>query len=99
MAWQVQLTILQHGLNNVQDYRLSTSDVISSAMPSLDCVSNAQKRMRCHADRSDDGRGAPTIRLRFPHQNSDQNAGLQHYYVASRENKCVVCGDTSHYLR
>lgn len=52
-------------------------------------------------ERDEDGNdsGPLTIRLLFEHQQSDQNEGQQHFYVAHRENRCVSCGDASHYLR
>lgn len=44
--------------------------------------------------------GGPTvIRLRFEHQNNDQRAGMQHFYVERKANQCVGCGDSTHYLR
>jgi hypothetical protein len=41
----------------------------------------------------------PTIKLLFEHTTTDQDKGLDSFYTASRENKCVVCGEAGHYLR
>ncbi|KAL0022097.1 hypothetical protein WJX79_008401 [Trebouxia sp. C0005] len=41
----------------------------------------------------------PTIKLRFMHKTGDQERGVDDYYLHSKENKCVSCGETGHYLR
>ena len=41
----------------------------------------------------------PTIRLRFMHRTGDQERGVDDYYLHSKENKCVSCGEDGHYLR
>lgn len=41
----------------------------------------------------------PTIRLKFEHKSADQQAGLDGFYTQSKRNRCVVCGEESHYLR
>ena len=41
----------------------------------------------------------PTIRLRFMHKTGDQERGVDGYYLHSKENKCVSCGEAGHYLR
>ena len=41
----------------------------------------------------------PTIQLRFMHKTGDQDRGVDEYYLHSKENKCVSCGETGHYLR
>ena len=49
------------------------------------------------ADRISDD--PPTIRLRFMHKTGDQERGVDDYYLHSKENKCVSCGEAGHYLR
>jgi cobalt/nickel-transporting P-type ATPase D len=41
----------------------------------------------------------PAIKLRFPHKTTDQDQGVDAYYLQSKENRCVACGQTKHYLR
>jgi hypothetical protein len=41
----------------------------------------------------------PTIQLSFEHQATDQAAGLDGFYATSKANRCVVCGNDTHYLR
>jgi hypothetical protein len=41
----------------------------------------------------------PTIQLNFEHQATDQAAGLDGFYATSKANRCVVCGNDTHYLR
>lgn len=33
------------------------------------------------------------------HKTSDQEHGVEDYYMHSKENKCVACGEEGHYLR
>lgn len=39
------------------------------------------------------------IRLLFQHRISDEQNGCHEFYVQSRENLCVACGEDGHYLR
>ena len=41
----------------------------------------------------------PTIRLRFQHRDSDQAAAVDAFYMTSKANHCVACGEEGHYLR
>lgn len=41
----------------------------------------------------------PTIKLTFMHKTGDQERGVDEYYLHSKENKCVSCGEEGHYLR
>ena len=41
----------------------------------------------------------PTIRLRFQHRDSDQVAAVDAFYMTSKANHCVACGEEGHYLR
>lgn len=40
-----------------------------------------------------------TVRLTFAHNESDQRSNQHEFYAASRINRCVGCGRTSHYLK
>ena len=41
----------------------------------------------------------PSIKLNFMHKTGDQERGVDDYYLHSKENKCVSCGEEGHYLR
>lgn len=41
----------------------------------------------------------PAIKLNFMHKTGDQDRGVDDYYLHSKENKCVSCGEAGHYLR
>ena len=41
----------------------------------------------------------PAIKLNFMHKTGDQERGVDDYYLHSKENKCVSCGEEGHYLR
>ncbi|KAK9822142.1 hypothetical protein WJX74_010568 [Apatococcus lobatus] len=41
----------------------------------------------------------PTIQLKFEHKATDQLTGSDDFYTHSKENRCVACGDDSHFLR
>lgn len=41
----------------------------------------------------------PAIKLNFMHKTGDQDRGVDDYYLHSKENKCVSCGEEGHYLR
>lgn len=41
----------------------------------------------------------PAIKLNFLHKTGDQERGVDDYYLHSKENKCVSCGEEGHYLR
>ena len=41
----------------------------------------------------------PSIKLTFMHKTGDQERGVDDYYLHSKENKCVSCGEEGHYLR
>ena len=41
----------------------------------------------------------PSIKLKFMHKTGDQERGVDDYYLHSKENKCVSCGEEGHYLR
>ena len=41
----------------------------------------------------------PAIKLNFMHKTGDQQRGVDDYYLHSKENKCVSCGEEGHYLR
>lgn len=50
------------------------------------------------ADKVEEGEQL-TIRLRFAHKTSDQEQGLDQFYAASKENRCVGCGKWHDLLR
>eukprot|EP00884_Botryococcus_braunii_P003253 jgi/Botrbrau1/12929/Bobra.92_1s0009.1 len=41
----------------------------------------------------------PTIQLLFEHKTGDQDSGIEAFYMHSKANRCVACGEDSHYLR
>ena len=50
-------------------------------------------------DGNDDSSAQPTIQLTFEHRQDDQERPGGAFYVASRQNRCVGCGTTDHYLK
>lgn len=40
-----------------------------------------------------------TVRLLFEHKTSDQDKNLHRFYTAAKHNRCVACGEGSHWLR
>lgn len=42
---------------------------------------------------------APAVRLAFQHNEGDQDAACDAFYVQMRENRCVGCGTDGHYMK
>jgi hypothetical protein len=48
---------------------------------------------------NDDGSTQPTIRLNFEHKQDEQLQLAGSFYLEAKQNRCVGCGTTDHYLK